>query len=442
MAETAIDTLWPDEGPFLEIPLQDQVTDGKARCTGLAICDADGLATRSFYQGQAAHFFYEFEVHDRIPIPAGGLQFRNADGLVIHGKSSFQFDAGLPLSVEAGERVRIHHVIKMDVAAGIYEVALGFSSTDAEVYRSYTSGAIGHEQFVAHEHCSTGYVASFAVNLEGKGKLLHHGVAGLAGSSRMTVSRAPGRSASVAKRRDVEDSTPAIVHVTHWKAGSQWILKILMQCLPDRIVEPTPTQSQFLYSPIQRGKIYPTVYVPKPSFDRVRPAGTRHFVVIRDLRDTLASAYFSFKISHPLLTREFGALRSTLQGLPQEDGLLYLIENWLPLCAEIQLTWKEAGEPLIRYEDLLTRDIEILEGVFLADMGLPIDRELLRQAIVANRFESLTGRALGTQELTAHERVGAPGDWRNHFTKRVKDAFKIRYGGLLVATGYERDLDW
>jgi hypothetical protein len=38
--------------------------------------------------------------------------------------------------------------------------------------------------------------------------------------------------------------------------------------------------------------------------------------------------------------------------------------------------------------------------------------------------------------------MGIAGDWRHHFSERVKKAFKARYGGILVATGYERDLDW
>jgi hypothetical protein len=34
------------------------------------------------------------------------------------------------------------------------------------------------------------------------------------------------------------------------------------------------------------------------------------------------------------------------------------------------------------------------------------------------------------------------GDWRNHFTPRVADAFKQRYGDLLIALDYERGRDW
>jgi lipopolysaccharide transport system ATP-binding protein len=63
--------------------------------------------------------------------------------------------------------------------------------------------------------------------------------------------------------------------------------------------------------------------------------------------------------------------------------------------------------------------------------------------VLANRFERrAAGRERGSEDARAHLRKGVAGDWREHFTDRVKDAFKARYGGLLVATGYEQDLDW
>ena len=44
--------------------------------------------------------------------------------------------------------------------------------------------------------------------------------------------------------------------------------------------------------------------------------------------------------------------------------------------------------------------------------------------------------------MTAHQRKGIAGDWRNHFSDELKGDFKERWGDLLIATGYERDLDW
>src|SRR4051794_19473514 len=44
---------------------------------------------------------------------------------------------------------------------------------------------------------------------------------------------------------------PAVLHVTHYKAGSQWLHKILHACVPDRIVPPRVDQAAFLAQPVE-----------------------------------------------------------------------------------------------------------------------------------------------------------------------------------------------
>jgi hypothetical protein len=103
----------------------------------------------------------------------------------------------------------------------------------------------------------------------------------------------------------------------------------------------------------------------------------------------------------------------------------------------------EAGEPVIRFEDLLERDRDILEPTLLDRCELGVPRGRLRRAIENQSFERLSGgRARGEEDMDSHYRKGIAGDWRNYFTDPVKDAFKERWGQLLVATGYERDLNW
>jgi len=179
-------------------------------------------------------------------------------------------------------------------------------------------------------------------------------------------------------------------------------------------------------------------------FQRLRqPDNSRHFVVIRDLRDTLVSAYFSMKHSHPLLAPETARLREALNRLSLDDGMRLLMDDWLVPAAKIQQSWVESDEPLIRYEDLLEGDVEVLERVLIDRCELPIDRDVFRQRVVENRFEALTrGRRRGTEDLLSHERKGIAGDWRNHLSEAVKRTFKIRYGGLLASAGHERGLDW
>ena len=50
---------------------------------------------------------------------------------------------------------------------------------------------------------------------------------------------------------------------------------------------------------------------------------------------------------------------------------MFVMDRRLPEMAQIQWSWVAAGEELIRYEDLLTRDEEILARVLLDHCRLP-----------------------------------------------------------------------
>jgi Sulfotransferase domain len=243
--------------------------------------------------------------------------------------------------------------------------------------------------------------------------------------------------------RPAAAAEPTIFHITHWKAGSQWIHRILIGCLPNRIVVPEPDMSQVLEQPIRQGCVYPSVYLTRQRLEQVElPPDSRRFVVIRDLRDTLISLYFSMKTSHPRLAPVIDERRARLKAVDVEEGLVYLMDNGLPGCARIQASWLGSAEPPIRYEDLLAHDLEILERELLDRCALPVDRKRFEEVVLASRFERVTGRERGQEDQSRHERKGIAGDWRSYFTPRVKEEFKTRYGALLVESGYEWDLDW
>lgn len=438
---------WPPDEAFLDISDVEQLTDGRARCTSVAICDEKGVPAMVFHQGEEAHFFFEFEILAAIGVPSGGLEFHDSTQMVIHGKTSFQFDGVMPDEVPKCKKLRYHYAVKLTVAPGQYWFTVGCASTNKETYCRLKAGSLTHEKSSSQifEHCRAKDAGSFFVKFMPDGNLLHHGIADLPGKMNAITLDCPSLASRPANvLNEPTSGRPTIIHVTHWKAGSQWIYKILSACAPDLIVPPQSGQEQFRYWALQTGKVYPTVYVTKKEFDAMRlPKNCRHFVVIRDLRDTLISSYFSFKISHPILGADMDNLRTTLNLLGLENGLLHMMDESLPINAKIQLSWQEAGEKLIRYEDLLEHDLEILEPLLIDYCELPISRERLREIIIENRFESLTkGRKRGEQDINAHERKGISGDWKNYFTEKVKKAFKARYGGLLVATGYERDLNW
>jgi hypothetical protein len=202
--------------------------------------------------------------------------------------------------------------------------------------------------------------------------------------------------------------------------------------------------AQVTRRPIEANGVYPAVYLTRDELDAVSsPGDARRFVVIRDLRDTLVSLYYSLKLSHPTIATAVVAERARLRSMTVDDGLIYLIDNRLEYCSRIQQSWIDSGEHVIRYEDLLDDDLAIFERVLIHDCGLPLEVERLREAVLANRFERLTGgRPRGVEDSGAHERKGVAGDWAAHFSEPVKLAFKRRFADVLVATGYERDLAW
>ncbi len=453
---TIEENFWPQPEAALDMSQVRQTTDGSARCVFVALCDDEGRAATTFYQGQRAHFFYEFEIQHDVAVPSGGLEFHDALGRIIHGKNTFQYGTPAPTTARAGSRLRYHHTIELDVFPDTYAFTVGLSSAQAEAYHGYVDGSLSHQEFqvAVKEHSRAIDVGSFTVGMAPLGKLRHHGAANLAGSclvnvvedvrpaweSKATKTAAP----SPVLQNTNEDVAPTIFHVTHWKAGSQWIYKILRDSVPDLLVPAEVHETQFKTKPIQIGKVYPTVYITKQEYTKVQlPPNSRRFVVIRDLRDTLISGYFSIKVSHPLIASRLEYWRKLLHEMSVSDGLVYLMEEWLPGSASIQKSWLEADERLIRYEDLLERDIEILEPVLLEECALPISRQKLHDAVAKNRFERLTrGRERGQENVKSHERKGIAGDWQNYFDDQVKDAFKARFGNLLIATGYERNNEW
>jgi lipopolysaccharide transport system ATP-binding protein len=436
--------VWPPSSAFRPVPAESQFSDGTARCTGVSICDSQFAPANRFRQGERAHFFYEFELARDVRTPAGGIAITNADGIVVHAKNAYQTSLDVPPVVRGGNRLRFHATLDLNIAPGEYSFGVGLAGVDGDLYREYASGRLAHEEFAPHieTHCRVMRAGELAVTTEPDGKLVHYGLVNLPGTIHASVEAGSGVGEGMAAA--VGEGRPTVFHVTHWKAGSQWIFRILSRCWPDRIVQPDAWGSQVRFYPIRRGGVYPTVYLTRDEFESAHlPPDSRRLVVIRDLRDTLVSAYFSFKVSHPLLERAMAAHRQVLSGLSIEDGLIYLMDRFIESCARIQVSWTESAEPLVKYEDLLEHDTELFEELLIGRCGLPISPDALREAVLACRFESLTGgRARGIEDPGAHERKGIAGDWRNHFTPRVKRAFKARYGGLLVATGYERDLSW
>ncbi|MDD5466393.1 MAG: ABC transporter ATP-binding protein [Anaerolineales bacterium] len=119
---------WPAPQAFINFDSAEQVTNGEARCTAIALCDERNQPATAFEQGQAALFYFEFETLNDIEIPLGGAEIINDKGTIIHGKNSLQYGSKAPLKVKKGARVRFMQKIQLEIAPGEYTFNVGFSA--------------------------------------------------------------------------------------------------------------------------------------------------------------------------------------------------------------------------------------------------------------------------------------------------------------------------
>ncbi|MBL9031049.1 MAG: sulfotransferase domain-containing protein [Phycisphaerae bacterium] len=240
-----------------------------------------------------------------------------------------------------------------------------------------------------------------------------------------------------------ETATLAVFHITHWKAGSQWVQKVMQRVAPARYVEQRADHSHVLKEAIRPDGVYSPVYMRRAAFEGAVKVPHKRFVVIRDLRDSLVSWYFSLKGSHGTETNGVVRdVRTDLSKMEEGEGLRYLIRERLADMAGVQRDWLRPGELVLRYEDMIADEFGAFRRV-CDHCEIAIGDAELRQIVEACTFERLTGgRKRGEESRGAHYRKGVAGDWREHFDETTKAAFKERFGALLVSTGYERDDSW
>jgi hypothetical protein len=189
--------------------------------------------------------------------------------------------------------------------------------------------------------------------------------------------------------------------------------------------------------------IYSPLYMPRWVFDATPAAKLPHrkFIVIRDLRDTLISWYFSLRYTHtpdPVVNEH----RARLNGCSIPEGLLYLAthNDFVGLCS-IPASWLNSGELTVRYEALIESPHETFAQIF-EHCRIDVPDERRTKAVDRWLFENMASRRRGEELRTSHMRKGVAGDWQNHFTPELTTAFKERFGDLLIRLGYERDGSW
>lgn len=425
-----------DTGSWIRTPAHQQCNDATVHCLGWRLLNEAGRAVTRFEPGEVARFELAFETRQPLgPCAAGIAIYDTADEPVFVSDDLER--TATPGDVPAGAEIRFSLELALTLPPGTYWFAMTLDTMASDGPRR--RAIVVNPARITITEPSDG--TTFPETSEPR---LLDASAEVLRTHRHVWDRPEQRRFSPAGPAPHPVRQPTLMHITHTKSGSQWIYRILRDCVPERIVPPQIRNLQVFEMPILPGRVYPTAYITREQFARLsKPADCRYFVVVRDLRDTLISAYFSLKHSHPELTPRIAAARRAVQQLDTEDGLIYMMDHRMAGTARIQRSWAKAETLLVRYEDLLEHDQEILEECLIEEGGLGISRAVLQKAVRKCRFESMTGgRVRGHEARGAHERKGIAGDWRNYFTDRVTIAFKERFGDILVATGYEKDLYW
>jgi lipopolysaccharide transport system ATP-binding protein len=248
------------------------------------------------------------------------------------------------------------------------------------------------------------------------------------------------------ERSTYSEGSESIFHITHPKAGSQWIKDVISAVTYKRTVRVELGAGHLLNQSLKQGYYYPTLYINQDQFNQVielnKDISYRAFYVSRDLRDTLISLYFSLKHSHKLVSDNVQNQRSILSSMTDKEGLKHLIENGLQTQSKLQMSWANSNIKMFRYEDFILNQKNEFKKLF-EFCDIMISDKKLGAIVKLHDFKSMTsGRSRGEEDISQHQRKGISGDWKNYFDDEIKDLFKEKYGAILIATGYEKDLEW
>jgi hypothetical protein len=127
-----------------------------------------------------------------------------------------------------------------------------------------------------------------------------------------------------------------------------------------------------------------------------------------------------------------GSFARYLQSVPEEEGLLAELEFRTPHFESMARWPVEHPDILVlRYEDVVGQEEEAFRRLFDFYGLSRLERTL--GLWFAARY------ALGRRSADPHVRNPAAGQWRKHFTPRVRRAFDDRYAGLIERLGYPSD---
>ncbi len=256
-----------------------------------------------------------------------------------------------------------------------------------------------------------------------------------------------------ARRTDLH---PHLIHCSYHKCLTVYFGRVLKavfnRCLPwSRGYQHYNSHLDDFYDGFQENRISS---INNRALDLGRLGRFRISRFIRDPRDLIVSGYFYHKRGAEPWTRVESptaelwyfangcvpedlrgggaSFAGYLQSLPEEEGLLAEME-FRTFHLESMARWPAEHPDIVtfRYEDVVADGAAVFRELFdFYGLG-PLERRLGHG--FARRY-SLAGR-----KKDPHIRNPASGQWRKHFTPRVRQAFDEKYAGLIRQLGYAAD---
>ena len=167
---------------------------------------------------------------------------------------------------------------------------------------------------------------------------------------------------------------------------------------------------------------------------------SKGFRMIRDPRDLLISAYFSWKNSHYHNAKRQVEIRELLQRCSMEEGLIFLMKDFDSFKA--MKGWHLTERPgirMVKYEDLLADSHREFRAL-LDHLDISVSEEIFESCLAKSSFTAMTGkRSKGVENKHSHYRKGVSGDWINYMPRESEPyaRFLELHGPLMTELGYE-----
>jgi len=227
------------------------------------------------------------------------------------------------------------------------------------------------------------------------------------------------------------------------KSGGSWVAQML---------------SAYRGIPFIRNR-RPSLLSPKPCILHGHHLYSPHFknvfVVIRDGRDVMVSAYY-----HMLFHNDKNppwAVEKSRKRVPFDDyenvigNLPLFIEYMFTKHArglfrftwtEFILSWIDKDVSIVKYEDMLQDTVGTLRWAIQKGLGEEPDTQKLQRIAHQFSFENLAKRKPGEENQRSFLRKGIAGDWKSKFTREACEVFDHYGGDMLIQLGYEQDRNW